>query len=130
MRNRLFARMVMPVFAGVLLLGFGIKNTLHAQSKAPAYSVAEVEIFNQDRFVKEVVPKIAASVKAYGGQFIVQGGQTASFDGEPPKRIFMIRWESLEKLKAWQASKEWQEFKPLRDQVEKVRLYGVEGVPQ
>lgn len=128
MSNLLVACTVYTGIAGAAVFGFGTKSVVHAQSRAPAYSVAEVEILNRDRFLKEVVPKIAASVKEFGGQFIVRGGQSVSFEGAPPKAIFIIRWESMDKLKAWQVSKDWQDLKPLRDQNEKARAYGVEGV--
>lgn len=128
MCDRLVAYTVLTGIAGAVVFGFGTKSVVHAQSKAPAYSVAEVEILNRDRFLKEVAPKIAASVEEFGGQFIVRSGQTVSLDGAPPKAIFIIRWESMDQLKAWQASKAWQDFKPLRDEIEKVRAYGVEGL--
>jgi uncharacterized protein (DUF1330 family) len=128
MCNRLVAYAALTGIAGSVVFGFGTKSVVHAQSKTPAYSVAEVEILNRDRFLKEVAPKIAASVKEFGGQFIVRGGQTVPLDGAPPKAIFIIRWESMDQLKTWQASKAWQDFKPLRDQIEKVRAYGVEGL--
>jgi uncharacterized protein (DUF1330 family) len=128
MCNRLVAYTALTGIAGVIVFGFGTKGVVHAQNKIPAYSVAEVEVLNRDRFLKEVAPKIAASVKEFGGQFIVRGGQSVSFEGAPPKEIFIIRWESMDQLKAWQASKEWQNLTPLRDQIEKARAYGVEGL--
>ena len=50
-----------------------------------------------------------------------------SFDGEPPKRVNILVFESMDKAQAWLSSPEYKAIVPLRDKVLKIRLYAVEG---
>ena len=94
-----------------ILAGIGIGavavRTLHAQAKAPVYYIAEVDVTNQDAYIKEFVPLAQAAIKSSGGRFLAQGGKVTVFDGEPPKRVVVQVWDSVEKVQTWRSSAEF-----------------------
>jgi uncharacterized protein (DUF1330 family) len=100
---------------------------LHAQAKPAAYVINDIEIIDQDAF-KEFAPKAGAVIQAAGGKFLVRGGQVANVEGDAPKRVVVIAFESLDKAQAWQSSAAWKELLPLRAKSQKVRSFIVEGV--
>ena len=81
--------------------GAAAVQTLHAQTKPPAYNIAEIAIKDQDGYNKEYLPLITKALTDAGGKFIVRGGKTISFEGAPPApRVVVIQFESLKKLQA------------------------------
>jgi uncharacterized protein (DUF1330 family) len=61
---------------------------------APAYLVVEVDIKDPATLYATAVPTTLAP---FGGRFIVRGGKTDALEGEAPKRIVMIAFDSIEK---------------------------------
>ncbi|MDI1284079.1 MAG: DUF1330 domain-containing protein [Reyranella sp.] len=65
-----------------------------------------------------------------GGKYIVGGGRSVAFYGEPPKRIAIMVFESLEKAEATFNSEAYRAAKAAGDKVATFRIYAVEGIPQ
>jgi uncharacterized protein (DUF1330 family) len=104
---------------------------LHAQSKPPAYYVAEVDVTNLDAYTKEYAPKAAAIIKAHGGRLLAVGQNVTALDGTPPaKRVAIQQWESLEKIKAWHSSREYKDARKIGEQYAKFRSWAVEGISE
>ena len=104
---------------------------LHAQSKPPAYYVAEVDVTNLDAYTKEYAPKAAAIIKAHGGRLLAVGQNVTALDGTPPaKRVAIQQWESLEKIKAWHSSPEYKDARKIGEQYAKFRSWAVEGMSE
>jgi len=103
---------------------------LHAQAKAPAYVIGEIDIRDQTGLDKEYVPPAAKAVLDGGGKYIVRGGRSVSFYGEPPKRIAIMAFESLEKAEAAFRSPAYTDAKKIGDKYANFRIYAVEGLPQ
>ena len=101
---------------------------LHAQAKAPAYVIGEIDIRNEAGLDKEYVPPAAKAVIDGGGKYIVRGGKSVSFYGEPPKRIAIMMFESLEKAEATFRSPAYTDAKKIGDKYANFRIYAVEGV--
>lgn len=94
----------------------------------PAYIIVEVEVKDPVRYedYKRLTP---ASIKTYGGKFIVRGGKAELLEGEEkPKRIVVLEFESVEKAKQWWNSPEYREAKKLRYQTAKSRMIVVDGI--
>ena len=120
----------LSVLAGVAV-GAAAVQALHAQAKPPAYVIAEIDVMNLEPFDKEYVPPAAKAVTDGGGKYIVRGGATASFYGEPPKpRLAVMVFESMEKARAAFDSPAYKEAKKVGDKYAKFRVYAVEGLPQ
>jgi uncharacterized protein (DUF1330 family) len=115
-----------------VIAGFGLGavsiQTLHAQAKPPVYTVAEIDVRNNDGYLKEYAPKAQALIKEKGGKLIAAGSGTA-FEGAPAKRFAIQQWESMEKARAWHSSKEYKENRKIGDKYAKFRIVAVEGRP-
>ena len=82
----------------------GAIQSLHAQAKPPVYMIGLNDVTNADGYAKEYVPLAQASIKAHGGVYVAAGSGNM-IDGTLPKgRVVILRWDSLETLKAWRDS--------------------------
>ena len=118
-----------------IIAGFGLGavavESLHAQAKPPVYYIVEIDVTNQEGYVKEYVPKVQATIKASGGRILAAGGKVTPIEGAPPKpRVVVQMWDSVEKIQAWRNSKEYKENRKIGDKYAKFRSYAVEGVSQ
>src|ERR1700736_5642339 len=120
----------LSMLAGAALGAAAIQG-LHAQAKPPVYQVVEIDVLNQDAYLKDYAPKAQAAIKAAGGKFLAAGGKTTTIEGEPPKsRVVIQQWDSLEKVQAYRDSAAFKDLLPLRNKLAKFRSFVVEGVPQ
>lgn len=93
-----------------------------------AYIVVEVEVQDKERYetYKRMVPPTLA---AYGGRFIVRGGEAETLEGEwSPGRVVIVEFPSAERAKAWWGSEEYAEAKALRQATAHTRMILVAGV--
>jgi uncharacterized protein (DUF1330 family) len=120
----------LSIWAGVAV-GAAAVQALHAQAKPPAYVVAEIDVINLEPFDREYVPPAAKAITDGGGKYIVRGGRTVAFYGEPPTpRIAVMVFESMEKAQAAFNSSAYKEAKKVGDKYAKFRVYAVEGLSQ
>jgi hypothetical protein len=71
------------VTAGIVI-GVGA-NAVLAQSNAPYYEVAEINVIDQPNYEASGVDKVRDALKASGVKLIVGGyNKTTSYDGAPP----------------------------------------------
>ena len=118
----------LSILAGVAV-GAAAVQALHAQAKPPAYVVAEIDVINAAPY--DNVPPAAKAITDGGGKYIVRGGETTSFYGDPPKsRIAIMLFESMDKAKAAFDSPAFKAAKAIGDKYAKFRVYAVEGLPQ
>lgn len=93
----------------------------------PSYMIVEVKVKDPVRYedYKRLTP---ASLKPYGGKFIVRGGNTELIEGtQEPERIVILEFENSEKAKAWWNSVEYKDAKKLRQETAVTRMILVEG---
>jgi uncharacterized protein (DUF1330 family) len=118
-----------------MLAGIGIGavavQTLHAQGKAPVYTVTEIDVMNIDAYVKEYAPLAQATIKNSGGKLLAAGQKVTSLEGAPPKpRVAIQEWDSLEAAQKWRSSAEYKKAREIGDKYAKFRAFAVEGLPQ
>ena len=111
-----------------MAIGAAAIHALHAQAKPPAFVVGEIDIANVAAFDKEYVPPAAKAVVDGGGKYIVRGGKSITLYGEPPKRLAIMQFESLEKAEAAFKSKAYTDAKQIGDKYAKFRIYAIEGL--
>lgn len=115
-----------------VIAGFGLGalsiHTLHAQGKPPVYTIAEIDVSNNDAYMKEYAPKAQALIKEKGGKLIAASNGIV-FEGAPAKRVAIQQWETMENAKAWHSSKEYQDNRKIGDKYAKFRIVAVEGRP-
>ena len=78
------------------------------------YVVAEVEITDPGLYdqYRAMVP---ATLKRYGGQFLVRGGDATRLEGDRPlRRIVVLEFDSPQRASEWYHSEEYAAAKALR----------------
>jgi uncharacterized protein (DUF1330 family) len=118
---------LVSVMAGVALGAAGVQ-ALHAQARPPAFVVGEIDVKNAELLDKEYVPSASKAVRDGGGKYLVVGGKSVSFYGEPPKRIAIMAFDNLEKAEAAFKSPAYKQAKAVGDKYAVFRIYAVEGV--
>src|SRR5215470_15686985 len=123
-----------PITVGLAMaasaaLGAAAVQTLHAQTKPPAYNIAEITIKDQDGYNKEYLPLVAKALTDAGGKFIVRGGKTISYEGAAPApRVVVVQFENLDKLQALYNSASYKDAIAVGDKYSTQRIFGVEGI--
>jgi uncharacterized protein (DUF1330 family) len=105
-------------------------HTLHAQTKPPVYMIAINEVSNQEAYSKEYLPPAQASIKAHGGAYVAAGPGTVIAGNLPQGRTIVLRWESMEALKAWRDSPEYVAALKIGEKYAKYNIVAVDGVKQ
>jgi uncharacterized protein (DUF1330 family) len=93
----------------------------------PAFIIWEVEVIDAEAF-KLYSSRVVQTTERYGGRYLVRGGRIESLEGEPPKRVVMSVWESIEDAKRWYRSPEYSEIIGIRHRTCKTRSFIVEGL--
>jgi uncharacterized protein (DUF1330 family) len=115
--------------AGIALGSLGTQM-LKAQKSPPGYYVAEVfEVTNQDQF-NTYAAGVPKTIEKYGGHYLVRGGKTESLEGDQPKRIVILAFNSVADAEKWYNSPEYSAIRPIRQHSAKSRGYIVEGAAQ
>lgn len=93
----------------------------------PAYLIAEVDV--QDTAAYEEYKKITpGAVDAYGGRFIVRGGEVdAKEGGWTPKRVVVVEFPSMAQARKFYDSKEYAPALAIRLKAAKSKLILVDG---
>ncbi|HUN87663.1 MAG TPA: DUF1330 domain-containing protein [Terriglobales bacterium] len=93
-----------------------------------AYVVVQVEVQDQstyDEYRKLVKP----TLDAYGGRFLVRGGNPQTLEGTwKPARFVILEFDSVEQARRWWESPEYTPAKVLRQKSAKTEMIVVEGV--
>jgi uncharacterized protein (DUF1330 family) len=105
---------------------------LHAQAKPIAYVVGEVDVSNRDAFVKDYVPLAMKALRESGSGYkaLAVGGRTAAIEGEPPKRIVISSFDSIDQAVAAYNSAAYREAGKIGNKFGTFRVYAVEGLSQ
>jgi uncharacterized protein (DUF1330 family) len=119
---------IKSALVGMLSLTISILTVqTHVHAQAPAYVITEIEVTNAEAF-REYAPRVQPSFAPFSGRYLVRGGKSQSLAGEPPKRVVVLVFDSIERVQAWYASPEYEALKTLRDKAGKARIFAVEGL--
>jgi uncharacterized protein (DUF1330 family) len=92
-----------------------------------AYVLVEIEVTDPEEYAE--YGKLAfPNVERHGGRFLVRGGTTDMLEGEWAPRIVLLEFESLDAIRRWYQSDDYQAILPMRLNSTKSRLIAVEGV--
>ena len=92
------------------------------------YLIARVTVIDPEKYqdYTAVTPGLIAK---YGGRFIVRGGETVTLEGpEETSRVVVIEFDSLERVKSFYESDEYQAAIGLRTAASTGQLIAVAGV--
>ena len=117
----------LSMLAGIAL-GAAAIQTLDAQAKPPVYMIAINEISNQEGYTKEYVPPAQKSVKDHGGVYVAAGPGTQVIGNLPNGPVVILRWESMEALRTWLNSPDFQAALKIGEKYAKYNIVAVDGV--
>lgn len=93
-----------------------------------AYIIVRMEVTDWERY-KKYIAATPAVVAKFSGKFIARGGETLTLEGpEEKRRIVLIEFPSLGKIRDFYRSGEYQEAKNLRQGASVASLVAVDGV--
>jgi uncharacterized protein (DUF1330 family) len=93
-----------------------------------AYLVADVVVTDAAGF-EEYRAQVPATISAYGGRYLVRGGETLVLEGDlSPNRVIILEFPSMARLRAWYESPEYRPLRVLRERTARTTLLAIEGV--
>jgi len=121
-------KLTLALLAGISIGVVGAK-AIHAQQAKvpPAYVISEVDVIEDMPLLQKYGAKVTDTLAPFNHRILVRGGKTQAVEGEPPKGIAVIAFDSAEKAREWYDSPAYQAIKPLRQNSTKGRLFIVEG---
>jgi uncharacterized protein (DUF1330 family) len=115
------------------VLGAAAVSALHAQSNAPYYQVAAINVIDKEGYEASGVDKVRDAIKANGGKLIAGGyNKAVAIDSDVPvsNRFLIFMYPNKEASdKANEVIKSWAE-KVKGKYTDRYRTFGVEGVEQ
>lgn len=93
-----------------------------------AYLIAEVDVTDPAVF-EQYRAGVPATIAAYGGKYLVRGGAFEALEGTwQPKRVIVLQFDSMARLKEWYNSKEYAPLLALRKKSANTNVVALEGV--
>jgi uncharacterized protein (DUF1330 family) len=93
-----------------------------------AYVIADLEVTDPVRYA-EYRQQVPATVAAYGGRFLVRGGEHEVVEGDwRPRRLVVVEFPSLAQARRWYESEEYRGPKAIRLAAASTNAIFVEGV--
>ncbi len=124
-------KLALAILASVSIAVTGAM-VIHGQQMRtpPAYVIVELNVTDSPTY-QRYSAKVQETLVPFNGRFIVRGGKMQAIEGEAPKRLVVIAFDSAEKARAWYDSPAYKAILPMRLKSAKTRLFIVEGaVPQ
>lgn len=92
-----------------------------------AYLIVEIEINDADSYA-EYIRLVPPTITAFGGRYLARGGHAELLEGEdPPKRIVLLEFPSMDQAKAWLDGSEYRPARDIRHRAARTRMVLVEG---
>jgi uncharacterized protein (DUF1330 family) len=125
-------RKIAAALIGSFVLGAGAVQLLHAQTTPPAYTVAMINVKDEDGYKKDFLPEAQKMIKEGGGKYIAGGwNKTTPMDGPPPpNRVVILQFESASALKKWWESGLEKLQKEVGHKYADFQTFAVEGIEQ
>ena len=92
-----------------------------------AYIIARIRVTDPTQYeeYKKLSPAAAA---AFGGEFIVRGGETETLEGaEETRRLVVVRFDSMDQARAFYRSEQYQAAKAAREGAAEAQFVLVDG---
>jgi uncharacterized protein (DUF1330 family) len=113
-----------------LLVGGGAVQVLHAQSKPPAFVVAEIAVRDQKGYDQNFLKPTLKDIADHGGKVLAGGyDKTLSMLGNPPpNRVVILEFANMDTVKKWQDEGAMDMENTVGAKYASFRVYAVEGV--
>ena len=115
-----------------LLIGGGGVQMLYAQSKPPAFVVAEITVRDLEGYEMNFLKPAQKTIADHGGKYLAGGfNKTLSLAGaEPPNRVVLLQFANMDAVKAWRKEGEADLENDVGEKYAKFRVYAIEGIAQ
>jgi uncharacterized protein (DUF1330 family) len=91
------------------------------------YLFAEVEVTDPAGY-DEYRKLVGATVDAFGGRFLVRGGDPVRLEGDRAShRMVVLEFDSPERAREWYYSKQYQDVLPLRQRAARSHVFLLNG---
>jgi uncharacterized protein (DUF1330 family) len=112
-----------------LLVGGGAVQLLHAQSKPPAFVVAEIAVKDKQGYEENYLKATTKDISNHGGKYLAGGyDKTVSMVGDPPpNRVILLQFANMDEVKAWRDQGGEDMENTVGSKYAKFRIYAVEG---
>ncbi len=118
------------MLAGIAIGSIGVQ-LLEAQTKPPAYVIAEADVTDRDAYNREYLPLARKLLMDGGGKYLAVGAaKIVPVDGEPPRAVAIIVFENLDKAQAVLTSAAFSDARAIGRKYANFRAFVVEGRPQ
>ena len=92
------------------------------------YIIARINVTNPEQY-EEYKKLSPGAIEAFGGEFIVRGGETETVEGpQENHRVVVVRFESVEQARACYQSERYQHAKSKREGAAECQFVVVDGV--
>ena len=89
--------------------------TQRSTTTPKGYIVTELTLTNPGPEYEEYRNKVPATVEAFGGRFLVRGGDPKVLEGgDPAGRVVILEFDSPDRAMQWYNAPEYQAILPLR----------------
>ena len=112
-----------------LAIGAAAVQVLHAQAKPPVYAIALNQLTDPEGYAKDYLPKGRAAILAHGGVYVAAGKDTVITGDVPHDRVTVLKFESLDAVKAWFNSADYQAANEIGQKYARYNIVAVDGVP-
>ena len=94
----------------------------------PAYVIGEITVTDPEKY-EEYRGQVAAIIEQYGGKFVVRGAEPVMLEGghAPFKRSVVLEFESVDAVRRWHESAEYEPLIAIRQAASESAVYIVEG---
>ena len=93
-----------------------------------AYLIAEIDVHDASGY-EEYRRLAGATLRAFGGRFLVRGGEIEALEGNwRPRRMVVMEFPSVELARAWWASPDYATARAIRQRTATTRMIVAEGV--
>jgi uncharacterized protein (DUF1330 family) len=126
-----YLKITAAIACGLLIGGAGVQ-LLHAQSKPPAFVVAEVDVKDRAGFEENFLKATRKDIAEHGGKYLAGGyNKTVSLVGsEPANRVVILQFPNMDAVKKWQDEGAMDMENTIGNKYAKFRIFAVEGVDQ
>jgi len=120
-------KIILSLLAGIGI-GFAASGMTAEEKPAGAYFIAEADVKDPVEDAK-VIAKLPATAARYGGRYLARGGKIVGFSENPPKRIVIVAFDSMDAAIAWRADPQVKALEEERGRTGTTLLhYAVEGL--
>ena len=122
-------KIILAAIAGALV-GAAAARAIHAgrAKEAPGYFVAEIEV-TDPAAMRKYGERVPETLAPFRHRYVVRGGDPRALEGEPPRAVVVIAFDSVAKAKEWYESPAYRTLIPLRQSASMGRIFLVEGPP-